>query len=374
MDVSKFAETIARLRKEKGLTQKQLAEQFGVSDRSVSKWERGETMPDVSLLPDIAVFFGVSVDDLLRSDAESEAPDAEEERALRAKQPECVFSYFRRHKTVLIVADALFASALIGWAVAGLFTDNGWKDVAFSAVIFLFFAAIFGNYAALARGLRIASDADARKRKGRCAYALFAHCAFGAVCFLFCSGLFSSGYLSAALVLGGLLLSLFCFLRRERPLVRRLVRAKIGALVPAAAIVVLCLFVPSYEIHIFLSDTEAERVGVQAVYACNWLGWKASVPFFLCLLTATAYTAAAVCRDLPSWSVLLSWFVVGLLSVLICHLACKELVAVYEAAGLTAGIAETQVLPLIAYGGGAALAVSVAYGLLVRRDARQGRR
>ena len=41
MDVSKFAETIARLRKEKGLTQKQLAEQFGVSDRSVSKWERG---------------------------------------------------------------------------------------------------------------------------------------------------------------------------------------------------------------------------------------------------------------------------------------------------------------------------------------------
>lgn len=41
MDVSKFAETIARLRKEKGLTQKQLAEQFGISDRSVSKWERG---------------------------------------------------------------------------------------------------------------------------------------------------------------------------------------------------------------------------------------------------------------------------------------------------------------------------------------------
>ena len=51
-----------------------------------------------------------------------------------------------------------------------------------------------------------------------------------------------------------------------------------------------------------------------------------------------------------------------------------ELVAVYDAAGLTAGIAETQVLPLIAYGGGAALAVSVAYGLLARRGARQGRR
>ena len=137
MDVSKFAETIARLRKEKGLTQKQLAEQFGVSDRSVSKWERGETMPDVSLLPDIADFFGVSVDDLLRSDAEIEAPDAEE-GASRAKQEKSVFSACRRHKTVLIVADALFASALIGWAVAGLFTDNGWKDVAFSAVILFF--------------------------------------------------------------------------------------------------------------------------------------------------------------------------------------------------------------------------------------------
>ena len=373
MDVSKFAETIARLRKEKGLTQKQLAEQFGVSDRSVSKWERGETMPDVSLLPDIADFFGVSVDDLLRSDAEIEAPDAEE-GASRAKQEKSVFSACRRHKTVLIVADALFASALIGWAVAGLFTDNGWKDVAFSAVILFFFAALFGNFALLARNLCEASDADARKKKERCGYVLFAHCAVGAVCFLFCSGLFSSGYLSAALVLSGLLLSFFCFLRRDRPLVCRLVRAKIGALVPAAAIAVLCLFVPLYEIRFSLSGAEAESVGVQAVYACNWLGWKASVPFFLCLLTATAYTAAAVCRDLPSWSVLLSWFVVGLLSVLVCHLACNELVAVYDAAGLTAGIAETQVLPLIAYGGGAALAVSVAYGLLARRGARQGRR
>lgn len=375
MNVSKFAETIARLRKEKGLTQKQLAEQFGVSDRSVSKWERGETMPDVALLPDIADFFAVSVDDLLRGDAEIEAPDAEES-ALRAKQTVSVLSAFRRHKTAWIVVDAIFALALIGWTVAGRFTANGWKDVAFSAVILLFFAAMFGNYALLAKKLREVSDADTQKKKERCAYALFVHCAVGAVCFLFCSGLFSSGHLSAALVLSGLLLSFFCFLRRDRPLVRRLVRAKIGALVPAAATVALCLFVPMFDFIIEFSEgKEGATLSVHAVYACgSVLGWKASVPFFLCLLTATAYTAAAVCKDLPSWSVLSAWFAVGLLSVLVCHLACNELGALYEGAGITAGIRDNHILPVIVYGNAAALAVSVSYHLLARRDARQRQR
>lgn len=50
MDVKKVADAISNLRKQKGLTQKQLAQQFRISDKSVSKWERAETMPDISLL------------------------------------------------------------------------------------------------------------------------------------------------------------------------------------------------------------------------------------------------------------------------------------------------------------------------------------
>lgn len=58
-------ERIKQLRKEKGWTQGQLAEQLGVTDKAVSKWEVGEANPDISLLAKLAELFGVSVDYLL---------------------------------------------------------------------------------------------------------------------------------------------------------------------------------------------------------------------------------------------------------------------------------------------------------------------
>ncbi len=56
---------IAELRKDKGIGQQDLANVLGVSFQSVSKWETGTTMPDISLLPDIARYFNISVDELL---------------------------------------------------------------------------------------------------------------------------------------------------------------------------------------------------------------------------------------------------------------------------------------------------------------------
>lgn len=56
---------IAELRKEKGIGQQDLADVLGVSFQSVSKWETGITMPDITLLPDIAEYFDISVDELL---------------------------------------------------------------------------------------------------------------------------------------------------------------------------------------------------------------------------------------------------------------------------------------------------------------------
>lgn len=57
---------IAMYRKEYGLTQAQLAQKLNFSDKAVSKWERGESTPDVATLVHIARLFSVSVDDLLR--------------------------------------------------------------------------------------------------------------------------------------------------------------------------------------------------------------------------------------------------------------------------------------------------------------------
>ena len=60
------------LRTARGITQEQLAAEIGVTAQAVSKWERGATMPDISLLPDISVYFGVSIDELFGITEEKE--------------------------------------------------------------------------------------------------------------------------------------------------------------------------------------------------------------------------------------------------------------------------------------------------------------
>ncbi|WP_433748049.1 helix-turn-helix domain-containing protein [Falsibacillus pallidus] len=64
-DMRKVGKQIARLRKEMKMTQMELAEQIGVSFQAVSNWERGETMPDISKLPDLSRIFRVEIDEIL---------------------------------------------------------------------------------------------------------------------------------------------------------------------------------------------------------------------------------------------------------------------------------------------------------------------
>ncbi len=68
MEKKSLGTFIAFLRKEKHLTQKQLAELLNVSDKTVSHWECDETSPDISLLPELAELLGVTVDELLKGE------------------------------------------------------------------------------------------------------------------------------------------------------------------------------------------------------------------------------------------------------------------------------------------------------------------
>ena len=69
MDILRLADNIAGFRKEKKITQDQLADVMGVTKASVSKWETRQSMPDISLLPQLAAFFDVSIDTLMGYEA-----------------------------------------------------------------------------------------------------------------------------------------------------------------------------------------------------------------------------------------------------------------------------------------------------------------
>ena len=63
---------ISSLRKEKGMTQLELAEKMGVTDKAVSKWERDLSYPDLNSIPKLAEIFGVSVEYLMQNRLESQ--------------------------------------------------------------------------------------------------------------------------------------------------------------------------------------------------------------------------------------------------------------------------------------------------------------
>ena len=65
MDQNKIGQFIAARRKAVRLTQAELAEQLGITDRAVSKWETGRTMPDTALMLELCIILKINVNDLL---------------------------------------------------------------------------------------------------------------------------------------------------------------------------------------------------------------------------------------------------------------------------------------------------------------------
>lgn len=84
MDQQKIGGFLKKLRKEKNLTQGQLAEQLNVSGRTVSRWKTGSNMPDISILVELAEFYDVSIPEIIDGERKSETMKEEvKETALK---------------------------------------------------------------------------------------------------------------------------------------------------------------------------------------------------------------------------------------------------------------------------------------------------
>ena len=82
MDQIKIGNFIKALRHEKGLTQEQLAERFGVARRTVSRWETGSNMPDLDILMEMSDFYAVDLRELLDGERKGEKMNKELEETV----------------------------------------------------------------------------------------------------------------------------------------------------------------------------------------------------------------------------------------------------------------------------------------------------
>ena len=105
-----IAKNIIELRKSKNWTQAELAQKLNYSDKAVSKWERAECIPDVTVLKEIVDLFGVKIDYLL----ETEHTDGEDIRQTVSKQKEC-----NRLIVALLSASLVFLIATIVFVIFG---------------------------------------------------------------------------------------------------------------------------------------------------------------------------------------------------------------------------------------------------------------
>ena len=103
MDSEKMGKYIAKLRKQKNMTQKELADKINVTDKAVSKWERGKGIPDIVNLEELANVFGITIVELINSgkdnaDADKNYADCEEEKRELALYKEEIEKYNMRRK------------------------------------------------------------------------------------------------------------------------------------------------------------------------------------------------------------------------------------------------------------------------------------
>lgn len=157
MEKKTIGSFIAALRKANGLTQKELAEKLNVSDKAVSRWERDECYPDLTMIPALAEIFGVSCDELLnggRINSEERQPRQEQKtakqidflinrvRASFAVHSAGIYALSALGLLAALVCNTVFSRSYLGFFLACVFYVGGlmWLTMkliaSFSALVY----------------------------------------------------------------------------------------------------------------------------------------------------------------------------------------------------------------------------------------------
>ena len=144
MNQIKIGEFIASARKAKNLTQVSLAEKLGITDRAVSKWERGRGLPEVSLMIELCDILGVTVNELLNGERIKEEKEEKSEQLLLSLAKEVEEKnhlIWTSMWVIMIVCCASFFASI--FLIAFLIPEGPWQGIAIIGATLLFFPSLF---------------------------------------------------------------------------------------------------------------------------------------------------------------------------------------------------------------------------------------
>ena len=152
MDEIKIGKFIAECRKAKNLTQAQLADLLFVTDRAVSKWECGRSLPDSSIMLDLCKILGITVNELLTGEElemNNYNEQAENNLLELTKQKEEADKGLLSIEIVLGIISSIFLFALIGVAIFIVYKNNELAWLAITLIVFGFVVFLVGCFSAV---------------------------------------------------------------------------------------------------------------------------------------------------------------------------------------------------------------------------------
>lgn len=129
MDQQKIGNFLRKLRREKELTQEQLAEKLNVSSRTVSRWETGVNMPDLSVLVELAEFYDVSIPEIVDGERKSESMNAEVKETAVKMAEYGKHEVSRKKRDVIGAMLGIFGVAVIISAFGVFPRDSSWGSI-----------------------------------------------------------------------------------------------------------------------------------------------------------------------------------------------------------------------------------------------------
>lgn len=132
-----ISKNLAMLRKQRGLTQAELAEKLSYSDKAVSRWEHGDTLPDVNVLYELCEFYGITLNDLTNDDCRIEEAQEKKKTIMEMKVWRCILAGV----IIWLLATVIFIYSIATNSII----SSAWILFVIAAPVSMIFFCIFGK-------------------------------------------------------------------------------------------------------------------------------------------------------------------------------------------------------------------------------------